>query len=184
MLRFKQGDRDAFEHLVRRNTSRVHALLYRFLGGGDQVEDLTQEVFLRVFRNAHRYKPTAKFSTWIYRITANLAFNVLRSRRRIEFSQLETSKDQQSTFERNISDYSAPTPGDGLDRNELREKIIEALQNLPENQKIAIILNKYEHKSHEEIAEILNRSTMAVKSLLSRARKNLQDSMERYLKDL
>ncbi len=182
MLRFQKGDREAFDELVRRNTPRVHALLYRFLSGSDQIEDLTQEVFMRVFRNAHRYRPRAKFGTWLYRITANLAFNVLRGRKRIKFSQLETSEDSEGYVARNISDSSAPMPNEGLDGSEMRQKVIDALDTLPEDQKVAIILNKYERKTHGEIAEILNRSPMAVKSLLSRARKNLHEKIEGYLK--
>ena len=183
MLRFQKGETAAFDQLVERNTGKVHALVYRFLGDPGVVEDLTQEVFLRVFRTAARYQPTAKFSTWLYRITANLAFNVLRERRKARTIQLDPGgPDEPSAFYRNIPDQRANPPHQTLDAAELREKVADAINNLPGNQKIAIILNKYENKNYEDIAAILDCSTMAVKSLLSRARGNLRQSLTRYLK--
>jgi len=183
MLRFKYGDREAFDQLVARNTHKVHALIFRFLGDPAQVEDLTQEVFLRVYRTASRYKPTAKFSTWLYRIVANLSFNVLRSRRKAHPVQLEISGPEEGeSYYRDVADDRYESPRANLDTSELRQKVAEAINELPENQKIAIILNKYEQKSYEEIAQIVNLSTMAVKSLLSRARGNLRNSLMRYLR--
>ncbi|HUT60858.1 MAG TPA: sigma-70 family RNA polymerase sigma factor [Phycisphaerae bacterium] len=182
MLRFKGGDREAFNELVRRNVNKVHALIYRFLGDGDLVEDLTQEVFLRIFRTAPRYEPAAKFSTWLYRIVANLSFNVLRDRKKSRRVQLETHGDQDESFYRDVPDEHAPPPQRDLAEAELADCVARAISELPENQKIAIVLNKYEHKNYEEIAALLNCSTMAVKSLLSRARGNLRESLGRYLK--
>ncbi len=180
MLRFKHGDRGAFDELVQRNTEKIHALVYRFLSDQLMVEDLTQEVFLRVYRTAPRYQPTAKFSTWLYRIVANLSFNVLRDRRKIYSMQLVSDEDE--AFRRDVPDDRSPSPSRDLDAEELSRTVGQAIDQLPENQKLAIILNKYEHKNYEEIAEILDCSTMAVKSLLSRARGNLRDSLRRYLR--
>lgn len=183
MLRFRKGEVEAFDELVRRNTHKVHALIYRFLGDPSVVEDLTQEAFLRVFRTAPRYKPTAKFSTWLYRIVANLCFNVLRSRKKGTPIQLEAmGPDESESYSRDVPDERHEPPGSGLDHEELSRKIAEAIDALPENQKIAIILNKFESKSYEEISQILDCSTMAVKSLLSRARANLRDTLSRYVK--
>jgi RNA polymerase sigma-70 factor (ECF subfamily) len=183
MLRFKEGEREAFNELVRRNTHKVHALVYRFLGDPSMVEDLTQEAFLRVFRTAPRYQPTAKFSTWLYRIVANLCFNVLRSRKKARPIQLEAMGNEEGeSYSRDVPDERLEAPGSGLDSDELSRKISEAIDELPENQRIAIILNKFEHKSYEDISKILDLSTMAVKSLLSRARSNLRSSLARYLK--
>lgn len=183
MLRFRHGDLAAFDSLVQRNTGKIHALIYRFLGDSQQAEDLTQEVFMRVYRTAHRYEPTAKFSTWLYRIVANLSFNVLRSRRKDHARQIDTTDDEDElAFYRDVPDESAVLPHHRMHDAELRERIAQAVNDLPENQKVAIVLNKYEHKSYEEIAEILDCSTMAVKSLLSRARENLRKSLWRYLR--
>lgn len=184
MLRFRGGNRAAFDELVERNTHKVHALIFHFLGDPAQIEDLTQEVFLRVYRTASRYTPTAKFSTWLYRIVANLSFNVLRSRRKVHPVQLEApTSDDGDSYYRDVPDTRHDLPHEKMDNHELREKVAQAINELPENQKIAIILNKYEQKSYEEIADIVNLSTMAVKSLLSRARGNLRASLLKYLKN-
>jgi RNA polymerase sigma-70 factor (ECF subfamily) len=183
MLRFQAGDTKAFDELVDRNTHKVHALVYRFLGDPDQVEDLTQEVFLRIYRTAQRYKPRAKFSTWLYRIVANLSFNVLRRRKRSHTVRLEVgSEDDNESYSWEIADERLETPQAGLDSEELGRKVSEAVSELPENQRVAIVLNKFENKSYEEISEVLDISTMAVKSLLSRARGNLRVTLRRYMR--
>ena len=183
MLRFQAGERAAFDELVERNAPKIHTLIYRFLGDPGQVEDLTQEVFLRVYRTAERYQPTAKFSTWLYRIAANLSFNVLRSRKRGQPLQLDIAYGEDGEpFFRDVKDDRLTAPHEPLDAEELRGKVAEAINQLPENQKVAIILNKYEQKSYEDIAGILNCSTMAVKSLLSRARSNLRQTLVKYVK--
>ncbi len=183
MLRFQAGETEAFDELVRRNAPKVNTLIYRFLGDPGKVEDLTQEVFLRVFRTSQRYQPTAKFSTWLYRIAANLSFNVLRAKKRGQPVQLEIAYSEDGEpFYRDVPDARYDPPGGRLDSEEMRAKVAEAIDQLPENQKVAIILNKYEHKSYEEIATILDCSTMAVKSLLSRARGNLRSALTRYVR--
>jgi len=185
MLRFQRGDEAAFDELVRRNTGKIHALIFRFLGDRDQLEDLTQEVFLRVYRTAGRYEPTAKFSTWLYRIVANLAFNVLRSRRKAYIRSLESAEtDEGDGYHHEIADSRARSPAERLDSAELGEHIARSIAQLPDNQRIAIVLNRYENKSYEEIAEVLDCSTMAVKSLLSRARANLRAALSGYLRAL
>ena len=182
MLEFKAGRAEAFDELVERNTPKVHALVLRFLGDQGQVEDLAQEVFLRVYRTAARYEPSAKFTTWLYRIAANLSFNVLRSRKKAQVRQLRTAEsDDSDSFTEDVEDDRHLPPHERLDQEELRQKIAAAIQDLPENQRVAIVLNKYEDKSYEEIAEVLDCSTMAVKSLLSRARMNLKSVLQRYV---
>lgn len=182
MLRFQKGEQAAFDELVERNVPKVHALIYRFLGGTEQVEDITQEAFLRIFRTARRYQPSAKFSTWLYRIVANLSFNVLRGRRKGQLLQMDAPPDADGAAGRDIHDKGAASPQKELDAAELSRRVAAAIDALPEAQKIAIILNKYEHKNYQDIAEVLNCSTMAVKSLLSRARENLRHALEKYLK--
>lgn len=182
MLAFKGGDERAFDELVARNTPKVHGLVFRFLGNAEEVEDLTQEVFVRVYRTAKRYEPSAKFSTWLYRVTANLCFNVMRSRKKVHTWQLDYSDGDDDHAHRDVEDHHAASPSDRLDAGELGQVVAQAVAKLPETQRMAIILNKYEDKSYEEIAAIMEISTMAVKSLLSRARGNLKDTLERYLK--
>ncbi|MFW6061621.1 MAG: RNA polymerase sigma factor [Planctomycetota bacterium] len=184
MLRLREGEDAAFDELVRRNTHKVHALVYRFLGDPQQVDDLTQEVFLRIYRTAARYRPAAKFSTWLYRIVANLCFNVQRSRKKGRPVSLDlVGQDDGETYTREVQDERLPEPGSDLDQDELTRQVAKAIEDLPENQKVAIILNKYEDKSYEEISTVLDCSTMAVKSLLSRARGNLRDALGRYIRE-
>ena len=180
MLRFQAGEREVFEQLVKRNLNTVHALVYRFLREPSLIDDIAQEVFLRVYRSADKYEPRAKFSTWLYRIVANLCFNVIRSRRKKRMISLESGGEDER-LRHDVPDSTQPDPQDQMDKAELCEQVKMAIGELPENQKIAIVLNKYENKNYEEIAAVLDLSTMAVKSLLSRARSNLRTRLRRYV---
>ena len=182
MLDFQNGREEAFRLLVERNQAKVFAMIYRLIGDHAQVEDLTQEVFLRVFRTAKRYKPMAKFSTWIYRIAANVALNAIRAQKKVRLTSLELPEsDDGARGQRDVPDVRAVGPAHRLDAQELNAKLTEAIESLPDNQRVAITLNKFEHLSYQEIAEVLDCSAMAVKSLLSRARCNLRDVLARYL---
>ncbi|HET6427102.1 MAG TPA: sigma-70 family RNA polymerase sigma factor [Phycisphaerae bacterium] len=182
MLDFQRGRREAFALLVERNQGRVYALVYRLVTDHALAEDLTQEVFLRVFRTAQRYRPMARFSTWVHRIAANVALNAIRSRKKREMSGLDMHDGEDGTsWHREVPDERGAPPQADLDTAELADKLNESVAELPDSQRIAITLNKYEHMSYQEIADILNCSTMAVKSLLARARCNLRDALARYL---
>ena len=178
MLRIAEGDEHAFEILVERHQTHVLNLIYRFLGDRTKSQDLAQEVFLRVWRAAGDYKPKAKFTTWLYRIAANLCLNELKSARRkkwLRFFQADT--DEQNSGENDFSD-SSPSPEDLLLSKERTIEITNALQSLPENQRMALILKRYDDLSYEEIARVLNCSVSAVESLIVRAKKNLQEKLK------
>lgn len=178
------GREEAFGQIVGRNQDRVYGVIYRIIGNHAQSEDLVQEVFLRVFRTAGRYRPMAKFTTWLYRIATNVALNAIRARRKARVLSLEVTDDEDgSTWRRDVLDTQTPKPHARLDAEELQAKLAGALAALPENQRISFVLNKYEHLNYQEIAEILKCSTMAVKSLLSRARCNLRDTLRSYVSD-
>lgn len=182
MLDFQAGNQEAFRRLVKHTQAKVYAVIYRLIPDHAQVEDLVQEVFLRVFRTAGRYQPMAKFSTWLYRIAANVALNALRAGRKMKLSSLELAdRDDESSWRRDVHDTRSAAPVSRLDAEELRARILAAIAELPENQRIAITLNRFEHMSYQQIAAVLDCSTMAVKSLLSRARCNLRDALLRYL---
>ena len=182
MLEFQAGREEAFREIVSRNQAKVYSVVFRIIGNHAQAEDLVQEVFLRVFRTADRYKPMAKFTTWLYRVSTNVALNAIRARKKVQILSLELSDSEDGTHRRrDIPDNGTPAPSADLDIAELEAKITEAVDALPENQKASFILNKYEHLNYQEIAEIMDCSTMAVKSLLSRARCNLRDAMRGYL---
>lgn len=177
MARIAKGDADAFEILVNRHQTSVLNLIYRFIGDRTQAKDLAQEVFLRVWQAAKTYKPEAKFTTWLYRITANLCLNELKSsRRRKLFQFLQFGEDQENTIEEVLVDAS-PSPEDLLLAKERSHQVSDALQSLPENQRMALILKRYDDLSYEEIARILNCSVPAVESLLVRAKRNLQEKL-------
>ena len=182
MLAFQTGDEMAFQELVERNHARVIGLIYRFISDASDAEDLAQEVFLRIYRARQTYKPTAKFSTWMFRIAANVSLNALRSRanRRddVSIDQMSDSGDGA----RAIPDPESHTPDHRMYQQELQFKVREAIQALPEKQQIAVVLNKYEGMSYADIARTIGCSTMAVKSLLARARDNLKDRLLLYLR--
>jgi len=182
MLAFQRGDELAFQELVERNHARVIGVVYRFVGDTTDAEDLVQEVFLRIYRARESYKPTAKFSTWMFRITANVSLNALRSRasRRDEVS-LGRFQDNREA-DRSLPDPAAAPPDHHLRQEELKEHVKEAIGTLPKKQQIAVVLNKYEGMSYADIARTIGCSTMAVKSLLARARDNLKDRLVRYLR--
>ncbi len=182
MLQFQRGDVEAFDQLVRRNTPKVYALAYRFVGDYALVQDAAQEAFLRVYRTAARYQPTAKFSTWLYRIVVNVSLNMIRSRKRVPLQLSAGSRGQdESQPGADVPDCRSPGPADALHTAELASRVASAIGELPENQRIAIILRKYEEKTYDEIAEVLGLSIQAVKSLLSRARARLKERLGEYL---
>jgi RNA polymerase sigma-70 factor (ECF subfamily) len=182
MARIAKGDADAFELMVNRHQTSVLNLIYRFIGDRTQAKDLAQEVFLRVWQAAGSYQPKAKFTTWIYRITANLCINELKSsRRRKLFQFLRFGEDQENTIEGALVDAS-PSPEDLLLSREQSRRISDALQSLPANQRMALVLKRYDDLSYEEIAQIIGCSVSAVESLLVRAKRTLQEKLKNYEK--
>jgi RNA polymerase sigma-70 factor, ECF subfamily len=182
MARVAEGDEDAFETLVLRHQTSVLNLAYRFIGDKNQAKDLAQEVFLRVWQSAKSYKPEAKYTTWIYRITANLCFNELKSsRRRKMFQFLRRDADHESRTEEDFPDHS-PSAEELLVARERNLQVTDALQSLPENQRLAIILKRYDDLSYEEISRVLGCSVPAVESLLVRAKGTLQKKLKNFQK--
>jgi RNA polymerase sigma-70 factor (ECF subfamily) len=182
MARIATGDEDAFELLVNRHQTSILNLIYRFIGDRTQAKDLAQEVFIRVWQSAKSYEPKAKFTTWIYRITANLCFNELKSARRKRwFSFNQSDEDSGVAIEERLAD-SAPSAEDILLEKERSRQISDALQSLPENQRMALLLKRYDALSYQEIAQVIGCSVSAVESLLVRAKKGLQEKLKNYSK--
>jgi len=172
------GDPRAFEQLVERHQRLVVGTVTRMLGNNSDAEDIAQQVFVRVWKSAKRYVPRAKFTTWLLKITRNLVFNELRRRSRHPQVPLQAESKEE---ERPIRDEHATAPDASLLEQELQKAIDAAIANLPETQRLAVILRRYEELSYEEIAETLDQSVSAVKSLLFRARTELRTSLSRYL---
>jgi RNA polymerase sigma-70 factor, ECF subfamily len=178
MARVAKGDDEAFETLVNRHQTSVLNLVYRFVGDRTQAKDLAQEVFIKVWQSAKSYEPKAKFTTWLYRVTANLCFNELKSSRRKKWFQFLTSDaDHQVRTEEAFPDNS-PSPEDVLLIKERSRNVSEALQSLPENQRMALILKRYDDLSYEEIGRVMSSSVSAVESLLVRAKRALQKKLK------
>jgi len=182
MARIAKGDDDAFEILVSRHQTSVLNLIYRFIGDRTQAKDLSQEVFVRVWQAAKSSEPKAKFTTWIYKITTNLCLNEIKSAsRRRWFLFHRSDEDSEKSIEETFSDGS-PTAEDLLLSKERTRQISEALQSLPENQRMALILKRYDGLSYQEIAQIIGCSVSAVESLLVRAKRTLQQKLKNFEK--
>ena len=178
MERVGVGEEGAFEQLVERHQRLVIGTVGRMLGSGSDAEDIAQQVFVRVWKNAKRYEPRAKFTTWLLKITRNLVFNELRRRSRHPQVPLQSESDEE---ERPLKDEQAIAPDASLLEHELQQAVDAAIANLPETQRMAVVLRRYEELSYEEIAEALDQSVSAVKSLLFRARTELRENLKRYL---
>ena len=183
MSRSGRGDRHAFEILVLRHQSSVLNFIYRFKGDRIEAEDLAQEVFLRAWQSAATYKPTAKFTTWIYRITANLCINKQKSDRIRRLFMVPASRKEEGLGNEFSADHArkGPSPEDLLLEAERKQQVLSALRRLPANQKIALILKKYEDLSYKEIAKFLNCPKGTVMSRLYSARMKLRDKLKNYV---
>lgn len=172
MLRFQKGDEPAFEALVKKHTRGVLNLVYRYLGDASRAEDVSQDIFVKVYRARMKYEPKAKFSTWLYRIAVNHCLNEIRARK----SQPALSVPVNDLLEQPSGD----DPDARISRSELQQAVKGAIDSLPENQRMAVILARYEDMSYDEIAETMGMSLEAVKSVLFRAKENLKQALSKY----
>jgi RNA polymerase sigma-70 factor, ECF subfamily len=172
MQRIRDGDMEAFRLLVEAHQARVVGTVSKMLGSDAEAEDLAQQVFIRVWRSAPRYKPTAKFTTWLFRITRNLVFNEMRRKRHF----VDHTEDIAEPAER-----KERGPDQVLLEEELQVAIQDAISRLPETQRLAIVLRRYEGLPYEEIAKIMDTTVPAVKSILFRARAELRERLAKYL---
>ncbi len=184
MLQVRDGDAAAFEELVQRYQSRLVGILGHLVGSRESAEDLAQEVFLRVYRARSRYVPGAKFSTWLFTIANNVASNARRSlsrRKEVTLDARESGPLGAHPIEQMATAASGLMPARQLDHAEMCDVVRLAIQSLNERQRMAVLLNKFEGMSYADIAETMNLSPMAIKSLLTRARLNLKEVLEPYL---
>ena len=180
MLDVQAGDEESFELLLRKYRTPVVNFLYRMVRDSAAAEDLAQEVFLRVYRARERYAPSAKFTTWMFRIATNLALNALRDNqyRKAEISldqPVETNEGEQPPLD--VPDRQ-PTAEQQLIARTRTEMIRQAVCVLPEKQRAAVLLHKYQELDYGEIAKILGCSESALKSLLFRAYETLRVQLE------
>ena len=172
MLDVKGGDEQSFELLLQRYRMPLVNFLFRMVKNREQAEDLAQEVFIRVYRAREQYVPTAKFTTWLFRIATNLALNSLRDHRHqklemsIDAPLTEGEDGDERPFE--VADKHL-TVEQELVEEERKKMIRRAIEKLPDKQRAAVLLHKYQELDYAEIAKILSCSESALKSLLFRA---------------
>jgi len=178
MKRIGEGDEQAFRQLVERHQGLVVGTVSKMLRNTSDSEDIAQQVFLRVWKHAKRYKPRAKFTTYLFTITRNLVFN--ESRRRSRKKEVSADEREENSH-RLIEDRPEYQPDAEMLQSELQQAVDQAIAALPETQRMAVVLRRYDQLPYEEIAEILEISLPAVKSLLFRARTTLKESLQHYL---
>jgi RNA polymerase sigma-70 factor (ECF subfamily) len=183
MLRVKRGDREAFAALVGKYRQPVMNFVHRTLRDETEAEDVAQNVFLQVYKSAPRYVITARFSTWLFTIARNLCLNEIRRRSRHPAESLEaTQPESEDQPLRQFEDKQTFSPPETLLHGELEEKIAQAVADLPENQRTALLLCRQDELSYEEIAEVLDCSLSATKSLIHRGRETLKQKLKPYLR--
>jgi RNA polymerase sigma-70 factor (ECF subfamily) len=182
MLRAKAGDQAAFDYLVQKYRRPMVSFMYRMAHNSAAAEDLAQEVFLRVFRSRESYEASAKFTTWLYRIATNLAVNHARDTRHerpeVQVSLDEPDEDTGTTLE--IADRSLNVEQSILVRERMMA-IRRKVEALPEQQKLAVIMHKYQQMDYKQIAEVLKKSESATKSLLFRAYETLREQLKEFV---
>jgi RNA polymerase sigma-70 factor (ECF subfamily) len=182
MLRVKAGDQSAFDYLVQKYRRPLVSFMYRMAHNTAAAEDLAQEVFLRVYRSRATYEASAKFTTWLYRIATNLAVNHARDTRHerpeATVSLDEPDEETGTTFELRDSGMTAEQ---AMLRRERMLAIRSKVEALPERQRLAVIMHKYQQMDYKQIAEVLKLSESATKSLLFRAYETLRDQLKEFV---
>jgi RNA polymerase sigma-70 factor, ECF subfamily len=184
MTRIAVGDEGALRELIEKHQGAVYGTIAKMLGDPVEAQDLAQQVFVRVYRAAAGYRATAQFKTWMFTIVRNLVFNEHRRRSRATLVPLHPPENEhnaggQAGFD--LPDLATKSPGERALQEEMMEAIDRAILALPEQQRLAIVLRRYDEFTYEEIAGILKTSVPATKSLLFRARETLRVALQDYL---
>ena len=182
MLRVKTGDQSAFDYLVQKYRRPIVSFMYRMARNSSAAEDLAQEVFLRVYRSRETYEPSAKFTTWLYRIATNLAVNHARDTRHerpeVQVSLDEPDDETGTTIELPDGTMNAEQM---IVRRERMLAIRKKVEALPEQQRLAVIMHKYQQMDYKQIADVLKKSESATKSLLFRAYETLREQLKEFI---
>lgn len=173
-----KGDSAAFSELVDRHKNAVIGTVSKMLGGHGDIEDIAQQVFIRIWKSAVSYEPSAKFTTWMFTITRNLVFNETR---RLSRKKTVSQNEFEDEYGIETPDAEARTPHESLEEKELSSAIDKAIEELPEKARMALTLRRYQNMPYEEIADVLEISVSAAKSLLFRARTQLKTALRDYL---
>jgi RNA polymerase sigma-70 factor (ECF subfamily) len=177
--KLKQGDQGAFSEIVETRKGMVYNTVLGLLQNPEDAEDVTQEVFIKVFESVRQFKGESAFSTWLYRIAVTTALEFLRKKKRKKrFAFITSLFGEGDTPVTDPPDFVHP--GVLLDRRENARVLFKAIQKLPENQRIAFSLHKVEGLSYQEVADVMETTVSAVESLIHRARQNLRKSLENF----
>jgi RNA polymerase sigma-70 factor (ECF subfamily) len=182
MLRVKAGDQSAFDYLVQKYRRPLVGFMYRMAHNAAAAEDLAQEVFLRIYRSRQTYEASAKFTTWLYRIATNLAVNHARDTRheRAEMTVSLDEPDEETGTTPDLADGTI-TAEEALVRRERMLAIRAKVEALPERQKMAVIMHKYQQMDYKQISQVLKLSESATKSLLFRAYETLREQLKEFV---
>jgi RNA polymerase sigma-70 factor (ECF subfamily) len=183
--KINKGDPSGFKELFECHKDSVFNICYRIAGNKTDAEDITQEVFLRVYQHAAAFKHRSKLATWIFRIAVNLSLNHIRKHKRIRhFSQ---NRSENTVHLKNIENIPAPSadqPDQNLEKEEREQIVWRAIQSLPRNQRVVLFLQRYEELSCQQIADVLECSLSSVQSRLHRAKRNVYRKLLPYLEKI
>ena len=187
MASIARGDETALRELIEKHQGAVYGTISKMLGDPTEAQDLAQQVFVRVYRAARTYQATAQFKTWMFTIVRNLVFNEHRRRSRATLIPLHAPENESSSSGPSpgldLPDLATKTPGENALQCEMLQAIDNAILALPEQQRLAIVLRRYDEFSYEQIAGLLKTSVPATKSLLFRARETLRGALQEYLEN-
>lgn len=180
----KQGNEAAFRKLVDSYQKLVVNTCYGMLHNREDAEDIAQDVFIEVYRNVDRFRADAKLSTWLYRIAVNRSLNHIRDNKKHKwFQSFENEVEAKNQQLMHVESSDTDQPEFELENKQRAVILHEAINSLPENQRVAFTLSKYEELSYQEISEVMDLSVSSIESLLFRAKKNLQKKLHKcYIK--
>ena len=181
MVAFQQGDGAAFEQLLDKYHRPIVNFIYKIVNNSAEAEELAQEVFLRIHRSRHKYRPQARFAAWIYRIATNLGYKEASRKRRMFFGDPKKRASEGTVPDAEAVPDPAPDAEGRLITSELGRIIRRAIGSLPRKEKVALILRRYEDLSYREIAEIMNCTEAAVKTYIHRGKLHVRDQILPYL---
>ena len=184
MVKFRKGERAAFEALFEKYNRPVFHFCFRFLGNSHDAEDIAQDTFIQLYKAASQYEPRSKFSTWLYTIAKNLCLNRLRLGIRETCDNPNATEDEESYRLKDKIDSSDPGPHQQMEQKELSSAVQKAVLALPESLRLPLILRRYQELSYNEIAEVMEISVTAVKLRLHRAKPLLAQKLAPYLESV
>jgi RNA polymerase sigma-70 factor (ECF subfamily) len=181
--KLKQGNESAFKELVENYRGMVVNTCFGLLHNREDAEDVAQDVFIEVFRSVENFRADSKISTWLYRIAVNRSLNFIRdNKKRKWFQSFDDVMESKKEILNELIYQSADDPGSELENSQRALLLHEAIDSLPENQRVAFTLNKYEDLAYKEISDVMNLSVSSVESLIHRAKKNLQKKLHHCYK--